>query len=125
MIGGAGSGSISISKPTVSTYAQAERDNIEFAFEVIGDLNGGEREGIFDIALDQIRLPGPDSPYKLPYSGGKTGEYFVFYQFVSVATYSECFSNTCDYLQLVTRPFNRCKYIDVNQDRTMYSHKPI
>lgn len=42
--------------PTPWTFDPAPRSDSSFTFVVISDLNGGEREGIFDVAIQQINL---------------------------------------------------------------------
>src|SRR5690349_4251933 len=36
------------------------RDPQDFTFAIIGDLNSGEREGVFEVAVEQMKLLRPD-----------------------------------------------------------------
>jgi predicted phosphodiesterase len=42
------------------TAEPVRRDDSNFTFAVIGDLNGGERKGIFDVAVAQLNLLRPE-----------------------------------------------------------------
>ena len=41
-------------------YEPAGKAENEFTFAIIGDLNSGEREGVFEVAVEQINLMRPD-----------------------------------------------------------------
>lgn len=41
-------------------YEPSGKTQDEFTFAIIGDLNSGEREGVFEIAVEQINLVRPD-----------------------------------------------------------------
>lgn len=46
--------------PTPWTFAPTPRLDSSFTFAMISDLNGGEREGIFEVAVQQINLLRPE-----------------------------------------------------------------
>lgn len=49
-----------IQGPTPWTHENFNSNRSQFTFAIISDLNGGEREGIFDVAVAQISLLGPE-----------------------------------------------------------------
>lgn len=42
------------------TLAPTGRPDGQFTFAVIGDLNSGERDGVFEVAVEQLRLLQPE-----------------------------------------------------------------
>ncbi|MEQ9412338.1 MAG: hypothetical protein RIF39_00835, partial [Cyclobacteriaceae bacterium] len=48
------------SGPTPWSYEPTGKTDGQFTFAIISDLNGGEREGIFEVAIEQINLLQPE-----------------------------------------------------------------
>lgn len=46
--------------PTPWTHADFDSDKGKFTFAIFSDLTGGEREGVFSVAMEQIRLLRPE-----------------------------------------------------------------
>lgn len=46
--------------PTPWSYEPTGKSDSSFNFAIISDLNGGERDGIFEVAIEQINLLRPD-----------------------------------------------------------------
>ena len=49
-----------ISGPTPWSYEPSGRSSDQFTIALVSDLNGGERDGIFSVAMEQVRLLRPD-----------------------------------------------------------------
>jgi 3',5'-cyclic AMP phosphodiesterase CpdA len=47
-------------KNTPWTYAPTGKPTDQFTFAIIGDLNSGEREGVFEVAMEQMNLLRPE-----------------------------------------------------------------
>lgn len=41
------------------THQNFVKESSDFTFAIISDLNGGEREGIFEVAIQQLNILGP------------------------------------------------------------------
>ena len=46
--------------PTPWSYEPTGKTDSQFTFAIISDLNGGERDGIFEVAIEQINLLQPE-----------------------------------------------------------------